>query len=66
MKPIQVRLMNDYTVEWPLWTDGETDESDRELSPPLTPADGLGGLLQCALRLGARLGLPRGGYAAPN
>ncbi|GAA4524683.1 hypothetical protein ACT3SQ_18745 [Brachybacterium sp. AOP42-C2-15] len=27
--------MNDYTAEWPLWTDGLTDESDWELSQPL-------------------------------
>lgn len=37
MKPIQVRLMNDYSAWWPLWTDedGGTDENDWELSPPL-------------------------------
>lgn len=27
--------MNDYSAEWPLWIDGETDESDWDLSQPL-------------------------------
>lgn len=37
MKPIRVRLMNDYSAWWPLWTDEDagTDENDWEFSPPL-------------------------------
>ncbi|WP_152352478.1 hypothetical protein [Brachybacterium subflavum] len=35
MKPIQVRLMNDYGAGWPLWMDGLTDESDWNFSAPL-------------------------------
>jgi hypothetical protein len=35
MEPIRVELMNDYTADWPLWTDSLTRESDWDLSPPL-------------------------------
>ncbi|WP_422117324.1 hypothetical protein [Brachybacterium sp. UNK5269] len=37
MKPIKVRLMNEYTVDCPLWgPEGATDFEDWELSPQLT------------------------------
>lgn len=36
MKPIKVRLMNDYMVDWPLWgSEGETAAEDWALSPQL-------------------------------
>ena len=64
MNPIEVRLMNAYCPEGPLWTDvdGLTDERDLELShpPPEASTDRLRDILRSALRAGARLGIARG------